>query len=143
MGTDLNDILCEIIGTGGTFFSLEEAFEDEGVNIPVNSHDFWAMKCRNDADAMTANPNIVQSALYNNNLTLIMSIISRQNNNGRGKAFNFNIILINENQQKETLLDWLDRQIAVAGSRSKTRLLGIRTKILASPFNAKTLNELR
>ncbi|PCI78328.1 MAG: hypothetical protein COB20_06820 [SAR86 cluster bacterium] len=140
-------------GEKGNMADLEDYLLDEGLVLAprvqrldnariVQNPEFWAIKCARVLDRMTpANPNVLQTALYWENWSLIQSIfrdITRPYRN----TINVNIVFMNEKGERETLLDWLDHAIEVSTGVITERLEGTRAKFTAPPYNARTIGEL-
>jgi hypothetical protein len=134
IGTDENGDICNN-AEGGSISSLKRKLRkgDTGINSP----EFWAIKCEKLSSEMTTEPNLLQVAIWTNNRTLIYDIIEELDG-----VDDLNIVLVNENHQQETILDWLDRQITNARPAMKNRLRGFRNTLKIN-FNAKSINDVK
>jgi hypothetical protein len=134
IGTDENIDICNT-AEGGGISSLKIKLRRGDVDI--NSPEFWAIKCEKLSGDMTTEPNLLQVAIWTNNLGLIDAIVRHLK-----EIDDINIVLVNENHRQETILDWFDRQIGKATPATKRRLQKIRNT-LKIDFNAKSINDIK
>ena len=140
IGETNNTNLCEGAG-GGSLAMVKNTLQLE--NVELNSPTFWNVKCEKDPTSLTDDPNLLQEAILNSNFGFIkrmMPVIDNINSD-------LNIILINENGELESSLDWLNRQIDVKemGILFKEEFGSIRDILVDpnEPYNAKTIEQLR
>jgi len=133
VGSRDNKNICQN-SQGGSISSIKLRLRREGLNI--NSSSFWSIKCEKLNARMTTQPNLLQVAIWKNNLGLIKQMIRELDG-----VKDLNFVIINELGNKETPYDWLNRQIIAADSAVKVRLKGIKGNIV-DRFNAKPIGAL-
>jgi len=133
VGSRDNKNICQN-SAGGNISSIKLRLRREGLNI--NSPSFWSIKCKKRDARMTTEPNLLQLAIWKNNLNLVKQFIRELDG-----VKDINFVIINELGYGETPLDWLNRQIIVATCSAQNYLNWVKQNI-QSEFEAKTLNEL-